>query len=129
MSGGVNLYTYANANPINWVDPNGQFAWIPVFTLIGEIAGGLGAIDFLSARYYEYEIYKMLEDQKKFLEKLLQETDPQDCERRKFLEDAIKDIVLQQAQLGLLSGANLLGEVTTIVTGPDFIQPRMDFKK
>ena len=129
LAGGVNLYRYSNADPINWYDREGLFAWGPVFILIAKISGGLQSIDFVSSRYYEYGTYKMLEDQKNFLEKQLRATDYRDCARIIFLENAIKDIVLQQARIGILAGANLIGKSTTTIVGPDFVQPKMNFAR
>jgi len=42
LDGGINLYGYVGNNPINFVDPNGQWA---VGAVIGAVAGGLGGVN------------------------------------------------------------------------------------
>jgi RHS repeat-associated protein len=43
LGGGLNLYAYTNSDPINFIDPEGQIAFVPILVGIGIGAGG----DFL----------------------------------------------------------------------------------
>ncbi len=43
--GDTNLYGYVLNNPVNWVDPNGEIAWLPV------LAGGVALAVFASKTY------------------------------------------------------------------------------
>lgn len=42
LTGGVNVYTYVQNNPVMFVDPNGEFATVVGGAVGGAIAGGVG---------------------------------------------------------------------------------------
>ncbi len=57
-AGGLNLYGYVHSDPINCVDPNGQFAFIPF--LVGM---GIGmAIDWAYDKYVDPHVQAFLDD-------------------------------------------------------------------
>ena len=57
-AGGLNLYGYVHSDPINYVDPNGQFAFIPF--LVGM---GIGmAIDWAYDKYVDPHVQAFLDD-------------------------------------------------------------------
>ncbi len=57
-AGGLNLYGYVHSDPINYVDPNGQFAFIPF--LVGMRIGM--AIDWAYDKYVDPHVQAFLDD-------------------------------------------------------------------
>ena len=58
----------------------------------------------------EREIFNMLDEQERYLRKLLEETKPEECEKFNFLKEEIEKIVQRKAMLGLAAGKDLLSK-------------------
>ena len=107
FGGGINFYYYVKNNPVNFVDPKGK---IGIISTIATGATILTTADFMVTTYYDYQIFKMLEEQKKFYEKQMSNTAP--CsERYRTLEKAHERVVLQQAAISSKAGMNLLNNL------------------
>ena len=102
--GGVNFYDYVLNDPVNSVDPSGQFG---IVATIATGAALLTTTDFVVTTYYDYQVLKMLEEQKELLEKQMEATDP--CsEQYRLLEEAHERVVLQQGTIAAKAGMNLI---------------------
>jgi hypothetical protein len=102
------LYAYVNGNPVNGIDPTGEF--LQYIKPLLEVYAGLEAIDFAAEKYYQYQIFNMLDEQERYLRKLLEETKPEECEKFNFLKEEIEKIVQRKAMLGLAAGKDLLSK-------------------
>jgi RHS repeat-associated protein len=110
--GDTDLYGYALNDPVNLIDPTGEFAIIPVVVAIAKGLGVLEGTDFVVKKYHEKQIYNELENKRQFLLKQINETNPNDFSREKILMDAYNKVVLQQADIALVAGIETMKEVT-----------------
>ena len=105
--GDTDLYGYCVGDPVNLVDPEGEFA------VVSAIAIGLSALttaDFAVVTFCDYKLFKMLEQKRQFYNKQLSMTDP--CsEQYRLLEKANERVVLQQATIAEKVGMNLLSNL------------------
>ncbi len=106
--GGLNLFTYVGNNPANFIDPNGEFAFMPVIVVILKGAAIMKTIDWAVSGYYDYQIYKELDDYEKWLRKELSETSSCEIERFDLLQKGIEKVTLRKAQLAEKWGINVV---------------------
>jgi RHS repeat-associated protein len=127
FSGGdTNLYRYCVNDPVNWVDPDGTFAIIPVIGTILAGATVIGIVEFLNSYHHDKILYDMLESHRKFLQDQRGRLNMlcfNDSNYEKFLEqdqfykEAIERVELQETKLGLGSASKLIKVFYDLGTG------------
>ena len=105
---GLSNRIHVQNDPVNFVDPEGKFAFTAVAGAISLGYFVLQGIDVATHRYYQYQVAKELDRQILYTRQLLSETDKDDCARYQVLKERLEQLVLQQAALFEQAGAETI---------------------
>jgi RHS repeat-associated protein len=120
--GDVDLFGYCLNDPLSFIDPDGEFAFLAVAGVVMAGSAIIGGIDFLVNSYYDYQILKELTKQENWLRDMRSELGPCHTEKSLFLDEAIKRNALDQTKYGLSIGFNFLNNANNNLMGKAVLQ-------
>jgi len=101
--GDVNVYRYVQNDPINFIDPDGKFAVIPVALFIAKYGGSIIAISkvvgFFQDNYYDSQLLRQIQGQEDWVVEQMKKTNCDEIERYDYLNDELERLKSEERKI------------------------------
>jgi RHS repeat-associated protein len=112
--GDVNVYRYVQNEPINFVDPDGKFATLPVALFIATVGGSIVTISkvvgFFQDNYYDSQLLRQIQDQEDWVIEQMKKTDCDDIKRYDYLNYELERIKGEERKIMVRLGYGVVSE-------------------